>query len=70
MSIDWAYGTAHVKYAYTIELPPGSGMGGGGFILPAKEIIPVGKETLIGLTAMWLSMQDEMDSGKSITYIV
>ncbi|KXN66904.1 peptidase M14, carboxypeptidase A, partial [Conidiobolus coronatus NRRL 28638] len=42
---DWFYG-AKGSYGYTIELSPNSQSGAGGFILPASEIIPVGKDLL------------------------
>ena len=36
-SDDWAKGVAGIKYSYTVELAPSS-TGGGGFILPARQI--------------------------------
>lgn len=50
---DWAYGTAKVPYSFGIELPPKTGgIFGGGFILPASKIVPIGKETSLGLLSM------------------
>lgn len=48
-SDDYAYGVAKIKYAYTIELPD---TGEYGFVLPASQIIPVGHEAVVGLSAM------------------
>ncbi|KAG0232686.1 hypothetical protein B0O80DRAFT_497134 [Mortierella sp. GBAus27b] len=48
---DWFYGEKATKanngqrvYSYTIELRPGASFGGGGFILPPEQIIPLGEE--------------------------
>jgi hypothetical protein len=48
-SDDWALGSAGFEYSFTIELPP---QGNPGFVLPADRILPVGKETFAGVTAM------------------
>lgn len=40
---------ANIKYSYTVELPD---RGLNGFLLPANEIIPVGKETFAGIKAL------------------
>ena len=48
-SDDWALGSAGFTYSYTIELPP---KGSPGFALPADRILPVGRETYAGITAM------------------
>jgi hypothetical protein len=47
-SIDWVKGAAGVKYAYTLELRDS---GRYGFLLPAKQILPSGKETWVALHA-------------------
>lgn len=49
-SIDWVYDELNVTQTFVVELP-----GVRGFILPANEIMPLGRETFIGLKAMWLS---------------
>ena len=50
---DWAEGSAGFKYSYTIELPPRvTNNGLDDFDLPADRIVPVGKETFAGVTAM------------------
>lgn len=41
-SDDWAKGVAGIKYSYTIELRD---RGIYGFLLPASQITPTGKET-------------------------
>ncbi|CAB3376148.1 Hypothetical predicted protein [Cloeon dipterum] len=46
---DWAKAVAGIKYAYTVELPD---KGDSGFLLPASEITPTGKETFAGIKAM------------------
>ncbi|EAT37217.1 AAEL010782-PA [Aedes aegypti] len=50
-SVDWAYGTLDVKIAYTYELRPGSGSWNG-FVLPPKQIVPTGEETLDSLVTL------------------
>ena len=53
VSDDWARGSAGITYAFTIELPPkGSTHGLPGFELPADRILPVGRETFAGISAM------------------
>ncbi|KAJ3325910.1 hypothetical protein HDV06_002295 [Boothiomyces sp. JEL0866] len=47
---DHFYATAGVKYSMTIELRD---TGNNGFILPASQIVPSGKETIAGLVAFW-----------------
>ncbi|EFX75601.1 hypothetical protein DAPPUDRAFT_306729 [Daphnia pulex] len=47
-SIDWVKGAAGVKYAYTLELRDS---GRYGFLLPARLILPSGKETWVALHA-------------------
>ncbi|XP_023300199.2 zinc carboxypeptidase A 1-like [Lucilia cuprina] len=51
-SLDWAYGTQGVKYAYCYELRPSSTAFWTGFKLPASQIIPTGEETMDSLMAM------------------
>lgn len=48
-SDDYAYGQANIKLSYTIELPDN---GRYGFLLPPSEIVPVGQETVLGISAM------------------
>ncbi|KAL1465084.1 hypothetical protein WDU94_004679 [Cyamophila willieti] len=48
-SDDWAKGVAKIKYAYTIELRD---KGKYGFLLPASNILPVGKESLAAVKAI------------------
>ena len=48
-SDDWALGSAGFTYSFTIELPP---KGNPGFAIPSHRILPVGKETYAGITAM------------------
>lgn len=48
-SDDYAHGHSGIKYSFTIELPDN---GRYGFLLPAREIIPVGIETIKGVKAM------------------
>ncbi|XP_001850988.2 carboxypeptidase B [Culex quinquefasciatus] len=43
-SDDWARGEMNIKYAYTVELRDS---GRNGFVLPASEIIPTGKESAL-----------------------
>ncbi|KAJ3253220.1 hypothetical protein HK103_000808 [Boothiomyces macroporosus] len=45
-------GELGVKYSFAVELRP-TGFLGGGFLLPAKYIVPAGKETLAGVVAAW-----------------
>ena len=48
-SDDWAAGSLDIPFSYTVELPD---TGRHGFVLPAKEIEPVGKSAFAGLEAM------------------
>jgi len=48
-SDDWAKGKANIRYVYCLELRPDGNSFGNGFILPAREIVPVGEETWAGL---------------------
>ncbi len=41
-SVDWAYGRAGIKYAYTLELRPGKESFG--FLCPPEQIKPTGEE--------------------------
>lgn len=54
-SYDWAKGVANIKFSFTFELRD---TGDYGFLLPPKQIIPSGKETLAGVTAMVQSVMD------------
>lgn len=47
-SIDWVKGAVGVKYAFTLELRDS---GRYGFLLPASQILPSGKETWTALYA-------------------
>ena len=54
-SDDWAKGGAGIKYSYTVELPdtdPDTGYYYG-FLLPARYIEGVGRETHAGVMAMF-----------------
>ncbi|GMR54322.1 hypothetical protein PMAYCL1PPCAC_24517 [Pristionchus mayeri] len=44
-SHDWAKGALKVPFSYLIELRPRNTLFGNGFLLPEREIIPVGNET-------------------------
>ncbi|KAJ9586558.1 hypothetical protein L9F63_028399, partial [Diploptera punctata] len=48
-SDDWAKGAAGIKYAYTVELRDD---GTYGFLLPASEIVPTGRETFAAIKAI------------------
>ncbi|KXJ79110.1 hypothetical protein RP20_CCG002383 [Aedes albopictus] len=50
-SMDWVYGTLDVKISYTYELRPGQ-ESWDGFVLPPKQIIPTGEETLDSLVTL------------------
>uniref|UniRef100_A0A182J874 Zinc carboxypeptidase A 1 n=1 Tax=Anopheles atroparvus TaxID=41427 RepID=A0A182J874_ANOAO len=50
-SVDWGYGVQDIKIAYTYELRPDSGSWNG-FILPPREIVPTGEETLDSLVTL------------------
>ncbi|XP_049549410.1 zinc carboxypeptidase A 1-like [Anopheles darlingi] len=50
-SVDWSYGVEDVKIAYTYELRPGPNAFNG-FVLPPKQIIPTGEETLDSLITL------------------
>lgn len=43
-SDDWATGTLHITYSYTLELPP---TGGNGFIVPVSEIKRTGNDIFV-----------------------
>ncbi|KAI9553939.1 hypothetical protein GHT06_019210 [Daphnia sinensis] len=47
-SIDWVKGAVGVKYTYTLELRDS---GRFGFLLPARQIVPSGKETWVAIHA-------------------
>lgn len=49
-TVDYMYSVLKVKYAATIELRD---TGNNGFVLPASQIIPSGKEIVAGLTTFW-----------------
>lgn len=42
-SADWTYGKLNIEYSYGVELRD---TGKYGFLLPANQIIPTGRETL------------------------
>lgn len=65
-SIDWVKGAVGVKYAYTLELRDS---GRYGFILPANQILPSGKETWNAMyaTAVELSSRVYTDSASCPT---
>jgi len=48
---DW-YITQNIEYSYTFELPERDGEGDHGFLLPAKNIIKVGRQLVQGFTTM------------------
>jgi hypothetical protein len=48
-SVDWTYGAEKIKYSYAVELRD---TGEYGFLLPADQIIPSGKETLEAMKAL------------------
>ncbi|XP_063440738.1 carboxypeptidase B-like [Mytilus trossulus] len=48
-SADWTYGAEKIKYSYAVELRD---TGEYGFLLPADQILPSGKETLEALKAL------------------
>ncbi|KAG8238262.1 hypothetical protein J437_LFUL016442 [Ladona fulva] len=50
---DWAKGIADIKYTYTVELRD---TGSYGFMLPASQIIPTGKEIFAGVKAIAKSL--------------
>lgn len=52
-SIDWVKGDVGVKYAYTLELRDS---GRFGFLLPAKQIVPSGRETWVAVYASVLEL--------------
>jgi len=56
-SVDWVYGNANVKYSYAVELRD---QGQHGFLLPANQIIPSGKETLAGVVALAQYVQSQL----------
>ncbi|XP_035228738.1 carboxypeptidase B-like [Stegodyphus dumicola] len=53
---DWAYGSAGIKYSYTLELRD---TGRYGFLLPSEQIIPTGEETFAGIKAMAKAIKRE-----------
>ncbi|KAJ3277143.1 hypothetical protein HDV01_000195 [Terramyces sp. JEL0728] len=55
---DHFYATAGVKYSMTIELRD---TGNNGFILPANQIVPSGKETVAGLIAFWAYQEPTLE---------
>ena len=54
---DW-YITQDIEYSYTFELPEGDEDGDHGFLLPAKNIIKVGKQLLVAFTTMARHLAD------------
>ncbi|OXA47374.1 carboxypeptidase B isoform X1 [Folsomia candida] len=54
-SNDWVKGVANIKFAYTYELRD---TGKDRFLLPPNQIIPSGKETFVGVTAMVQGVMD------------
>lgn len=57
-SDDWAKGKAGIKYSYTVELRD---KGRYGFLLPASQIIPTGRETFAAVKAMAKSVIDQIE---------
>ncbi|XP_065349976.1 carboxypeptidase B-like [Cloeon dipterum] len=53
VSDDFAKGGANIKYAYTIELRD---QGRSGFLLPASQIVPTGKDAFAAVKAMSLEL--------------
>ena len=47
--MDWAYGALGVTYAFALELRD---TGRYGFMLPANQIAPTGRETFAAIKAM------------------
>ncbi|TGZ77587.1 putative carboxypeptidase [Ascodesmis nigricans] len=54
-SVDYSYEVTGIKYSFTAELRPGSGSSTG-FLLPAAQILPVGKETWAAMRYLWNNM--------------
>jgi hypothetical protein len=51
-----------IPFSFTIELPPSHlEQKSGGFVLPKKEIIPVGKETFAAVKAAVLAIKKISD---------
>lgn len=48
---DWAYGKAKILHSLAVEVRPGE-QSSAGFLLPSREILPVGKELLAGVLAL------------------
>lgn len=52
-SVDYSYEVTGIKYSYTAELRD---TGTNGFVLPAAQILPTGKETWAGIKYIWKNM--------------
>ena len=50
-SDDWARGEAGIKWVYLMELPDSTNGLHGGFLLPARYIIPTGQSVFQGFRA-------------------
>jgi len=48
-SDDYAHGHSNISLSFTIELPD---TGESGFLMPPNEIVPIGRETSMGIAAM------------------
>jgi carboxypeptidase A1 len=57
-SVDWTFGNGNVKYSYAVELRD---QGQTGFLLPPKQILPSGKETLAGVIALAQFIQTQLN---------
>ena len=63
-ALDWFYDEevaskfGHHVYGYTLELRPDKGLGGSGFVLPPREIIPTGEEIFAAMLAFTKTVLD------------
>ena len=57
----WAHGVG-IPHAYAVELPPKQeSIFEGGFVLPPSKIVPIGKETSVGILSMIRSIAQDGD---------
>ncbi|KAL1117688.1 hypothetical protein AAG570_004003 [Ranatra chinensis] len=61
-SDDWAKGKAGIQYSYTVELRD---RGTYGFLLPATQIVPTGRETFAGVRTLAKSLINNRELKKS-----
>jgi hypothetical protein len=62
---DWAYGSAKIPLAFTLEMRD---TGTNGFLLPPSQIEPTGQETFIAIKALVAAISDSKKRTQKLKY--